>query len=315
MDKIIINENEYGQRLDRYISKYYKNLSFAKIQKMIRSKDIKVNGKRTNNDYRLMQGDEITVFIYTNKLENTKKYEAADDDFILDKSRIAYEDKNILVYNKTIYQSSQHTNLNSENLTQGLRNYLIKTGEYDPNSQKTFSPSFVNRLDTNTLGLMIGVKNYQSAKQFSALSREEKIKKYYTAVLFGNKPEKKTYEAYHKKDSINKIAIISDEPKTDMKKIKTIVADVRSAQEIHLCKILLNTGKFHQIRAHMAFIGSPVIGDHKYGNAAMNEIVQRRYNVFFQLLIADEIVFPFENEIKRIKIDIPELFYRVLEKR
>lgn len=314
MDKIIINENEYGQRLDKYISKYYKELSFAKIQKMIRSKDIKVNGKRASNDYHLIQGDEITVFIYTNNQKDSS-VETTNTSFVLDKNRIVFEDKDILIYNKTVNQSSQHATISSENLTEGLKNYLILNGQYDPNSQKTFSPSFINRLDTNTLGLMFGVKNYQSAKHFSSLGKEEKIKKYYTAVLYGKKPEKRTYEAYHKKDSVNKIAVISDRPKKDMSKIKTTIVDVVSNQDIHLCKILLNTGKFHQIRAHMAFIGAPVIGDNKYGNIAINEIAKRRHDVSFQLLIANEIIFPLENEIKRIKIDVPELFYKVLEKR
>lgn len=314
MQILMIHESESGQRIDRYISKYFKQLPFAKIQKMLREKDIKVNGGKVAGDYRLEAGDEIRIFLYEEAKRSSGK-ETAVSDFMLKARQIVYEDENILIYNKFANQIAQGAELNREDITAGLVNYLKHKGEYNPEEQRTFSPSFINRLDTNTQGLMFGVKNYTSARTYSALVREGKIKKYYTALLCGIAPEKKTYKAHHLKDTKTKTAWIGQNARPGAKPISTTVTDVASNRDFHLCKILLNTGKFHQIRAHMAYLNAPVVGDSKYGNAAINEIVRRRHGVSHQLLIADELVFPMGEEVKKIQIDVPEIFTEVFMQR
>ncbi len=313
VQKFTIHESECGQRIDRYISKYFRHLSFGKIQKMLREKDIKVNGRKVSGDYRLEAGDEISVFLYE-KAEPVAK-DATTGTFMLKAKQIVYEDEDILIYNKAANQLAQSAQRDGEDITAGLVNYLRHKGEYDPEKQKTFSPAFINRLDANTQGLMFGVKNYLSARTYSALAGEGKIKKYYTALLCGVAPEKKTHKAYHLKDTKTKTARIGSHPRPGAKAISTTVMDVASNRDFHLCKILLDTGKFHQIRAHMAYLNAPVVGDGKYGNAAINEIVRRRHNVAHQLLIADELVFALGDEIKRIKIEVPEKFMEVFTER
>ncbi len=137
-------------------------------------------------------------------------------DFMLS-AKIVYEDENILIYYKSVNQTAQGAQSQSENLTDGLVNYLKHKGEYDPRTQKIFSPSFINRLDTNTQGLMFGVKNYVSARKYAALLREGKIKKYYTALLCGVAPKKGTYQAFHLKDTRTKTAWIGQRAKPGAK--------------------------------------------------------------------------------------------------
>ncbi len=312
MQKIVVHESECGQRVDRFISKYFKQLPFAKIQKMLREKDIRVNEQKVAGSYRLAAGDEIRIFLYERA---TQSDDHVHGDFMLSAKKIVYEDENILIYYKSVNQTAQGAQSQSENLTDGLVNYLKHKGEYDPRTQKIFSPSFINRLDTNTQGLMFGVKNYVSARKYAALLREGKIKKYYTALLCGVAPKKGTYQAFHLKDTRTKTAWIGQRAKPGAKPIATTIIDVASNRDFHLCRILLDTGKFHQIRAHMAYLHAPVVGDNKYGNATINEIVQRRHGVEHQLLIADELVFPMGEEIKRIKIDLPEKFTEVFMER
>lgn len=311
MEKIVIQEEESGQRLDKYLAKYYKEIPYAHIQKLIRNKDVKVNDRRAKPDLRLVAGDVLSVYVRRTE----EKKELVQQEYRLAPSRIVYEDADILVYDKAVFESAQGGTNVKNDLSAAFAEYLVQKGEYAPEVQRTYTPSFVNRLDTNTMGLMIGAKNYLAAKKLNRLNVEGKIKKYYTALLCGAKIQPGTYAAYLLKDEQQKIARIFSKARDGAKEISTQVLNVASNGDMHLCKILLNTGRFHQIRAHMAFLGCPVAGDRKYGDATKNEILKRRYHVDNQLLKADEIVIVLEEDTLRFKVAAPPIFEQVFSGR
>ncbi len=310
MEEIVISESEYGQRLDKYLTKYYKNIPYGRLQKMIRNKDVKVNGRRAQADRRLVAGDRISVYLY----DNEKKEEARRTAYALDETRIVYEDRDMLIYDKAAGESAQGGTDVKCDLSAAFASYLEHKGEYAPEVQRTYTPSFINRLDTNTMGLMVGAKNYFTAKKLSRLSNEGKIKKYYTALLCGKTLKPGVYRAYLHKDERTKTAHIYANERLGAKEIITEIISVKSNDNKHLCRILLKTGRYHQIRAHMAFLSCPVVGDKKYGNAAVNAAFKRRYDVDSQLLKADEVVVIGEEPL-RFKVDCPLVFEKAFSGR
>lgn len=291
MKKFVINQNDREQRIDKFISKALPELPKSMMYKLIRKKDIKVNGKRCEISTRLCTGDIITVYINDKFTEIKNDYEFISAPPDLD---VIYEDDNLLIVNKPalldVHCNNEHS---TDTLINRIKHYLYKTGQYNPANENSFSPALCSRLDKNTCGLVTAAKNAASLREVNQAIRDGNIQKIYHCITAAV-PHKRNdiLTAFHKKEKSGNIVRISDAYKEGFKEIKTGYRVLRENNKLALLEIELFTGRTHQIRAHLAHIGAPVLGDGKYGNTAVN----RQYNMFIQALCAYSLRFNFRSD-------------------
>lgn len=290
MKEVIIDKNDSGQRLDRFLKKYFKSAPQSFIYKMLRKKNIKINNKKGNPDTIIMEGDTIQFYLSDETIEKFQgNKEVNKSKFALN---IIYEDENILLINKPAGILSHSADKEyGNNIVDGMIHYLYEKGEYNPRVEKTFKPSICNRLDRNTSGIIIGAKNYEALKIINASIKEGYVHKYYKTIVKGIVKKEGILEGYLAKDEeLNKVKV-SDEEGENTKKIITKVKVLKTSNKYSLLEIELITGRTHQIRAHLSNIGHPVIGDIKYGDKAINRYFRENYSLESQFLHAYKIVF------------------------
>lgn len=284
--KIEIGSNEAGQRMDKFLRKLLKDVPLSRIFKSIRTGQVRVNGKKVKQNYSLNEGD-ILVFEDIQTNSSKKEVKKLDTGFL----KITYEDENILIVEKWPGVLVHSDKKNGEDtLTDYVLSYLFEKGDYTPEKEITFTPAPCNRLDRNTSGVVIYGKNFESLKLLNELIRERRIKKYYTALVIG-KINDGTYEAYIAKDEDSNISKIYKEPKDNTKKIAMDVKVVQTIGAYTLIDIDLITGRSHQLRAHLSFLGNPIVGDPKYGDKKINNFFQNKYALDFQFLYAYKLIF------------------------
>lgn len=321
MKTIEINNNESGQRLDRFLRKYLNNAPLSRIYKAIR-KDVKINGKRLKEDYVLQVGDILTLYIADDELANIaalKQRKRAKRQFT-----VVYEDENILAVNKPFGLLTHGDKLEKKNhLANQVVDYLIENNEYNTRLEKTFVPAPVNRLDRNTTGIVLFGKNATSLRELNKLIRERGcIEKYYMTIVKGELKKSMHLNDLMVKDKERNIASIISANKAKQQNIKalsmeTFVEPVKFNNGFTLVKVQIVTGRTHQIRLHMSKIGHPVIGDVKYGNKSVNAFVSHKFGLNTQLLHACELKFLIEQGTlsylngKIIKCDMPEDFQKI----
>ena len=278
MREIIINKNDSGQRLDKFITKRFKNMPKALMYKYIRTKYIKVNGKRCEISTRLNEGDKITLYI---KDEFFSEPEYDEFDFLKapNKLDVVYEDRNIILMNKpTGLLCHPDENYHFDSLLARLQHYMYDKGEYDPKSENSFAPALANRIDRNTGGIVIGAKNAESLRILNRKIKDRELKKLYLCAVHGV-PKKRSalLTGYLQKNEKQNRVYISPKQVPDSKIVKTRYKVLRTVGNMSLCEVELLTGRTHQIRAHMAYIGCPLVGDGKYGTNKMNKDVSLKW--------------------------------------
>ena len=292
MEIITITQNEENQRLDRFLRKYLRNASLSYIYKAIR-KDVKVNGKRGKEDQILYQGDEVSLYMEADAIESFQKKK--DRPQGKRQFRIAYEDDNVLVVEKPFGLLTHGDITEKKNtLANQVMGYLIEEGKYFPRIERTFVPSPVNRLDRNTTGLVIFGKNAAALVALNKMIRERTaIKKYYWTIVAGEMNEPLILRDFMEKDGLtNTVTVKANKDELIKGKVmETIATPLAVNRGYSLVEVELITGRTHQIRAHLAKEGFPVIGDPKYGRASVNKVMWDKFQLATQLLHAARLEF------------------------
>lgn len=293
---IQIGTNEAGQRCDKFLRKLLKDVPLSAIYKAFRKGDIRVNGKKIKEQYVLEEGDEI-VIKYLKTSGEKKEFVRIDNNF-----KVTYEDENILMVEKwpNLLVHSD-TKGGAPTLTDYVLSYLFDKGDYEPEKEITFTPAPCNRLDRNTSGVVIFGKNFKYLKALNEAIRERDIEKYYMALVKGRIKDG-VYTGYILKNEDANISKVYDREVPNSKEIAMEVKTIQSCGTFSLIEINLLTGRSHQLRAHLASLGNPIIGDSKYGDKKLNSFFVNRYGLDYQFLYAYKVIFKSDSdELKYMK--------------
>ena len=311
MKSFLISKQDEGMRLSRFIERTAHKESSSEMYKAFRTKHIKVNKKRTEASYRLTENDVVEIWLNDDMIGYPSTSKLPDFMKASGNVNIIYEDSNLAILHKPVglYSHPVKDNYADTMISRFLR-YLYEKGEFIP-SENTFTPALCNRLDRNTEGLLIVGKNLLSTQEINKMITNRSIVKTYYALCSNPSPLNGTYCAFLLDDAQkNKVKIFED-PIDKAQSIKTEFHTIQTNKELSLLEVILHTGRKHQIRAHLAYLKHPVLGDPKYGDAKMNS----RYHLSSQKLTSyslrfrckeDSLLFYMDNK----EFQLPEIPYK-----
>ena len=314
MRELIIKKNDAGQRLDKFITKTI-DIPQSLLYKSIRLKKIKLNRKRTEANVILKEGDTVQCFLADSFFEKNSD-ESSHLFKITPKLDIVYEDENIMLLNKRPGVSVHEDEHSAQNtLITHVLAYLAQKGEYDPSQEQSFTPALCNRIDRNTGGIVIAAKSAEALRIMNEKIKEREIDKFYLAAVHGiPKKSSDTLTGYLLKDEkTNTVKVYAQNPPRGAKNIITKYKVIAKSNDTALLEVELLTGRTHQIRAHMSFIGHPLVGDGKYGINKNDRADGYKY----QALYSYKLKFSFKNDAgvlnylngKEFKIDKKDIYF------
>ncbi len=292
MKELTVGKNDAGQRLDRFVAKAVPLLPASLLQKYIRLKRIKVDGKGAKRDTRLLEGNVLQLYI-NDEFFDKPRAENAYLTVSVPKIHIVYEDENILLADKRPGQAV-HPHDGAEygkTLIDHIQAYLYAKGEWRPREEKSFAPALCNRIDRNTGGIVIAAKTAEALRILNQKIKDRELDKRYLLIVEGKlKPEAGELKGYLFKDAAKNRVYVTRESQPGAKTCVTKYRTLAARQGLSLVECELVTGRTHQIRAQMAAAGHPLLGDGKYGK--LDKASGRKY----QALYSYKLTFTFETD-------------------
>jgi len=313
MQSVTIGNNQAGQRLDKFLHKYLPNAGTGFLYKMLRKKNITLNGKKADGNEILSLNDIISFYfsdetfakfagstITPNGQKNQKKSREAfgTEEYLkayktLHGIEIIYEDEHIVALNKPAGILTQKAQPGDLSLNEWLIGYLLQQNSLMAEELNTFKPSVCNRLDRNTSGIVLCGKSLPGSQYLSRCIKERTIQKFYRTICIGNINQPHKIEGYLVKNHTKNIVSVSQNPQNEKADfIQTAYCPIHTTSKYTLLEVELITGKTHQIRAHLSSIGHPLVGDFKYGKESVNRHFRKEYGLEHHLLHAYRVVFP-----------------------
>lgn len=291
MKEFVINANDAGQRLDRFIAKAVPLLPASLSQKYIRLKRIKINGRAAKRDARLSVGDAVQMYIndeFFEPLGEENAYLLITDPNL----NIIYEDEHIILVDKKPgmpVHADENEKFNT--LITNIQAYLYYKGEWAPRKESSFTPALCNRIDRNTGGIVIAAKTAEALRILNEKIRDREIEKLYLCIIHGRiDPPSGKLKGFIARDLKNKQVMVYNKPMPGAKTAETLYKTLKTDGDLSLLECELLTGRTHQIRAQLAAAGHPLLGDGKYGNEKLN----KPYGMLYQALYSYRLRFSFK---------------------
>ena len=316
MREIEIKSNEAGQRFDKFLKKYLSEASASFIYKMLRKKNIVLNGKKATGNEKLATGDRVKLFLAEDTIGKFagKPPSVPEPAFSAQKPDILYEDEHILLINKPVGLLSQKAKPQDVSVVEGVIRYLLEEGALSKEDLSTFKPSVCNRLDRNTSGIITAGKSLAGLQKLGELFKDRTVRTYYLCLVHGNVTASRHICGYLVKDEkTNKVTVTKKQQTEDALPIETEYVPVAYSDQLSLLRVHLITGRTHQIRAHLASMGHPLLGDRKYGTGRKDGRADHQMLHAYELIFP-ELEAPFEGLSKqKICAPVPLTFYRIIK--